>query len=238
MPGIDIMSFDMASIIIASTAFPLSVAAAAGSSLGRRAVTGSACGHGRPTVPVTTGIGRLDQVLSSGIHKRLVAVIGVLAGLLVATIASPAFAHDELLSTDPAAGAVLETMPETLTLTFSGVLLSGDGTTDVVVTDANGTDLTAGQPVLDGVRVTQPVGGAASGTITVAWRVVSSDGHPISGEFAFTVGDASTPATPAPAPGGDGGDELLPVWIGVGVIVVAGAVIALLLTRRRPPHED
>lgn len=235
MPSIDIMSFDIASIIMASIPYPLSVGA------GPR-VRGSACGHGRPTTPAATGIGRLDQVSSSRIHKRLIAALGVLAGLAVATIASPAFAHDELLSTDPDSGAVLEALPETLTLTFSGVLLAGEGATDVVVTGADGSDLTAGEPVLDGVRVTQPLTGAASGTVAVAWRVVSSDGHPISGEFAFAVGDASTPATTPPSPGDEAGDEagdeLLPVWIGVGVIVVAGGVIALLLTRRRPSHED
>lgn len=243
MPCIDIMSFDMASIIMASIALPTLCRCGPESPVVRHEPRssrrrGSACGHGRPITPAATGIGRLDQVLSSGIHRRLIAVLGVLTGLFVATIASPAFAHDELLSTDPASGSVLESPPETLTLTFSGVLLSGDGTTDVVVTGADGADLTAGEPVLDGVRVTQPLEGSASGTVTVAWRVVSSDGHPISGEFAFAVGEDTSPATPAPSPAAGAGGELLPVWIGVGVIVVAGGVIALLLTRRRPSHED
>jgi len=182
-------------------------------------------------------------VSSLRIPTRLIAVLGVLAGLLITTTASPAFAHDELLSTDPADGAVLESLPDAIAFTFSGVLLAGDGATEVVVTDSAGTDLTGGEPVLDGVRVTQPLAGPASGTIEVAWRVVSSDGHPISGEFSFAVGDASaapaeTPATDTPTSSDTAGAELLPVWIGVGVIVVAGAVVTLLLTRRRPSHED
>jgi methionine-rich copper-binding protein CopC len=189
------------------------------------------------------GIGRLDQVSTSRSPHRLIAVLGVLAGLLLGSAASPALAHDEVLSTDPADGAVLDALPEAITLTFSGVLLDGDGTTEIVVTDASGTDLTGGEPLLDGVRVTQPLTGAASGSVEVAWRVVSSDGHPISGEFSFAVGDASspvseTPATDAPATSDTAGAELLPVWIGVGVIAVAGAAAALLLTRRRPSHED
>ncbi|WP_425841469.1 copper resistance CopC family protein [Microbacterium sp. PA5] len=180
---------------------------------------------------------------SPRISTRLIAALGVLAGLLLAGSASPALAHDELLGTDPAEGAVLDEAPEAITLTFSGVLLDGDGATEIVVTDAAGTDLTAGEPVLDGVRATQPLDGAASGTIEVAWRVVSSDGHPISGEFSFAVGEASSPTSESPAPGGPAspggaGGELLPVWIGVGAIVVVGAVVTVLLTRRRPSHED
>lgn len=190
-----------------------------------------------------TGVGRLDRVPTSRTRHRLIAALGVLAGLVLGSAASPALAHDELLSTDPADGAVLETLPAEIAFTFSGVLLDGDGAAEIVVTDAAGTDLTSGAPILDGVRVAQPLTGPASGAIEVAWRVVSSDGHPISGAFSFAVGDASappsgTPTEVAPPTSENAGDELLPVWIGVGVIVVVGAVVTLLLTRRRPSHED
>ncbi|WEK14128.1 MAG: copper resistance protein CopC [Candidatus Microbacterium phytovorans] len=176
------------------------------------------------------------------LRPRILAIFGALAALLLVGVAAPASAHDELVGSDPVADAVVETLPDALTLTFSGVLLAGDGATEVVVTDASGTDLTAGEPVLDGVRVSQPLSGDASGTVEVAWRVVSSDGHPISGEFAFSVGapsspgDGETPAPPSPSEGA--GDGLLPVWIGIGVIAVAGAVVAFAVTRRRPSRED
>ncbi len=178
---------------------------------------------------------------SSGIHPRWTALVGLIVGLAVAGVASPAFAHDELIGTDPAEGSVVETLPESLTLTFSGVLLTGDGATEIAVTDASGADLSAAAPVVDGVRVIQQLSGAPSGAVQVAWRVVSSDGHPISGQYSFSVGEegAQNPpgTTPAPPPG-DAGADLGPLWIVVGIIVVAGAVIGLLLARRRPPHED
>jgi methionine-rich copper-binding protein CopC len=163
------------------------------------------------------------------------------AAVLVLGVAEPASAHDELLSSDPAAGAVLDAAPEAITLTFSGVLTEGEGATEMAVTDAAGNDLTTGSPVLDGVRVTQPIdGAAASGTIRVAWRVVSSDGHPISGEYSFAVGEGSSvePSATAPAEASSGPGELLVVWIAVGVIVVAAAVFLVVLTRRRPSRED
>jgi hypothetical protein len=46
-------------------------------------------------------------------------------------------------------------------MTFSGVLMDEPGATHVVVTDAAGTDLTDGDPVIDGTRLTQPAGSGA-----------------------------------------------------------------------------
>jgi len=180
-------------------------------------------------------------VSSSGIHKRLLGALGLLAGIVLASVASPAFAHDELLGADPAPDAVVETLPASITLTFSGVLLGGDGTTEVAVTDAGGQSLTDGAPVLDGVRVTQSLTGEASGPVTVKWRVVSSDGHPISGDYSFAVGDGMTVpsgSVSVPLESDDASVELLPVWIVIGVIVVAGVVVTLVLTRKRPSRED
>jgi methionine-rich copper-binding protein CopC len=102
----------------------------------------------------------------------LFAVIGIVfAG-------APAWAHDELIGADPATGARVDALPAEITMTFSGVLMDEPGATDVVVTDAAGTDLTSGDPVIDGTRLTQQLSGSAAGEVTVIWRVVSSDGHP------------------------------------------------------------
>ena len=176
-----------------------------------------------------------------------------LGGLMVA---SPASAHDELVSTDPAADAVLEALPAQLTLTFSGELATDPGATELQVTDAAGTSLADGDPLVEGTVVTQPLSGAASGVVTVLWKVVSSDGHPISGEFAFSVPTAPTPtptptatataspsetpvetATPAPVETAvpvDSGAASLP-WILLAVIGVAllGGVTYLLVSRAR-----
>lgn len=177
-------------------------------------------------------------------------MIALAAALVTGSAASPAFAHDELVGSDPAVGSEVAEMPAEITLTFSGVLLTGDGTTDVVVTDAAGTELSTEPPIVDGVRVIQPISGSASGEITVTWRVVSSDGHPISDQFGFVVAGASTGSTTEPsdavspspsAPGTDAGTdgvELLPVWIVVGVVAVVAVFFVVFLTRRRGPRED
>ncbi|RKT31145.1 hypothetical protein DEU34_3083 [Microbacterium sp. AG1240] len=179
--------------------------------------------------------------------------------------ASPVSAHDQLVSTDPAADAVLTALPSEITLSYSAELL-GDGASNVVeVTDAAGTSLVDGTAVVDGVNVTQALTGTASGAISVIWRVVSSDGHPISGEFAFTVDAPATPtsaptettasATPEPtmttmtppetdeptttAPDSEASDSSPLPWI-VGVVVVLaviGVVLYLLVLRPRGRND-
>ncbi|BAJ73092.1 uncharacterized protein, homolog of Cu resistance protein CopC [Microbacterium testaceum StLB037] len=189
----------------------------------------------------------------------------VLASLVLAVVAlfvlpaAPAFAHDELVSTDPAADAVLDALPGQITFTYSADILTEEGTAVVEVTDADGASLTEGAPVVSGTDVTQTLAGAASGPVTVVWRVVSSDGHPIDGTFSFTVNAASptptaTTATPTAAP--TPSETALPTtatpdatatpsetvstasplpWIllVVALVIVAGAIVWLFVARGR-----
>lgn len=190
------------------------------------------------------------------------ALAAVTAALLLTVggmlIASPASAHDELVSTDPAADSSVDALPAQLTLVFSGELATDPGATELQVTDAAGTSLADGDPVVDGTNVTQTLTGAASGAITVLWKVVSSDGHPISGQYGFTVTAAPPTPTPTPTPTGsaapsdsptaeptptptvapvpaDSANAALP-WIIGGLLLfaaVGGAVLYLLVSRAR-----
>lgn len=123
------------------------------------------------------------------------------------TLFSPlaASAHDGLIASSPAADSTVETLPAELTLTFSAELITGEGATEVVVTDAAGTSVTDGAATVEGAVVTQPLTAAGeAGEYHVVWKVVSSDGHPTSDEFFFTVTTAGTPpvatAEPTTAP--------------------------------------
>lgn len=214
---------------------------------------------------------RVVSVSSQGIHTSLrgraaaaLAAIALAAASLV-LIAVPASAHDELTGTDPASGATLEALPAELTLTFSSEIADDEGASEVQVTDAAGTTLTDGGPLVHDNELTQALAGEPTGEITVLWKVVSSDGHPISGEFSFTVTPPATPtqtptstptptettvesASPAPS------DTVLPEdpnmaavdmrpWLigGAIVLVLAAAAIAYLLVsrnRRRKGLEE
>lgn len=162
------------------------------------------------------------------------ALVGIVVGLLAVLVAAPAWAHDELLSSDPAADEVVTAVPGELTMTFSGVLIDEPGANRVSVLAPDCTELAADAPVLDGTRVTQALTSAsAEGTYTVRWRVVSSDGHPISDEFTFVHGAAGEPCT---AEAGEASPDAatgvpLMVWIGGGIAAVAAIVVVVLVAR-------
>ncbi|MFY1670387.1 copper resistance CopC family protein [Plantactinospora sp. WMMB334] len=114
-----------------------------------------------------------------------VAALGVAAmagGLLVAR---PAAAHAQLLSSDPRADSTVTTQLTEITLTFSE-LVRGDFST-VVVTGPDGSRHEAGEPRAADKQVHLPVSPLRSGGYRVAYRVVSADGHPVQGQFRFTV---------------------------------------------------
>ncbi|WP_294981037.1 copper resistance CopC family protein [uncultured Microbacterium sp.] len=181
----------------------------------------------------------------------LVGLVALLLGGLSIAVASPAWAHDELIGADPGVNAEVGTLPAQITMTFSGVLMDEPGATQVVVTDAAGASLTDGDPTLDGTHLTQGLAGSASGPVTVTWRVVSSDGHPVSGQYTFTVaGGSSQTAAPAettttqtltatPTSNGDGGVPVF-VWVLLGLVLAAalGALVAVLLRKSRATPED
>lgn len=176
-------------------------------------------------------------------RPRLLVILGLVLGLAGTAVAVPAVAHDELLASDPAADSEVAQLPDAVTLTYSGVLIDEPGVNAISVTDAAGTELADGSPVLDGTTVTQALTGDSQGPITVRWRVVSSDGHPVSGEFSFTAGDpAAAPTAPSETTSAETADEGLPpvFWIVVAVVVVAGvaALIVALVAASRRRTED
>lgn len=117
------------------------------------------------------------------------AAILAAVGLSLAA-ASPALAHDELLGVAAVGDAATGEAPG-IRLSFSNEIM-GIGT-EIIVSGAAGTsgaDAVDGAPVVEGRDVTQRlVADVIDGDYTLAWRVVSSDGHPIQGRFAFSVVD-------------------------------------------------
>lgn len=131
---------------------------------------------------------------------RSTLLVGALVAAGVLGAATAASAHDQLISTSPADGEVVTLAPSTLTLEFSDEVM--DLSTAVVLTPPGGTtqDLVA---TVEGATVTAALpADLPSGAYAVAWRVVSADGHPIEGTFAYTLDDPTRPAavtTPTPA---------------------------------------
>lgn len=159
--------------------------------------------------------------------------------------AAPAAAHDELVGTTPSASASPAKAPEQVVLRFSEP--PGTVGTQVTVKDASGKDWAAGKPTLSGSNVVTPLrSGANAGKYTVAWRVVSDDGHPVSGTLAYTVTTGSSAAnTPDPsATAGSVADrpssaqanrdsKVLTGILAAFLVIVLAGVAALLMKRQR-----
>ena len=169
-----------------------------------------------------------------------------LAALAVLGVAGPASAHDQLLSTSPKDGAVVATVPDEVTLTFSDLVMDAGGEANQVrILDSSCRPIDAGDATIADNVVTQRITQPATGPVTVQWRVVSRDGHPVSGEFSFTVGDGPAAASPscaaaaAPATPDSGGGSVLP-WVigGVVLVVIAAGGGYLLATRSRRTDDQ
>jgi copper resistance protein C len=182
------------------------------------------------------------------------AIAALLVGIVTCTFAAlvtptMAAAHDQVIGTSPKSGEFLDVAPENVSMEFTGKLLDIGAT--ILVVDDSGVDWALGEKRIDGSSLVQPVDPAMpDGRYQVRWRVVSSDGHPISGTFDFAVGTV-TSAQPAPSlrPETDStsgrNDTVVPPYLAIGIGGAIGGVllfilITMLLPRWRPrrPRDD
>ncbi|MFC9971622.1 copper resistance protein CopC [Spirillospora sp. NPDC127200] len=161
------------------------------------------------------------------------AALGAATALTLAVTAAPASAHTALRSSNPAAKSTVQA-PSEIVLTYTQTITRPQ----VVLTDASGARHEAGVARAVDNRVAQQVRGTlANGKYTVGWRVVSEDGHPVSGSYTFTV-EGSTPpsgtgapvsesAAPAPLPAQTQAAEKESsgssgwLWIGLAAVLIA-----------------
>lgn len=120
--------------------------------------------------------------------KRLIAPVLSIALLLNAT--PMAEAHSSLISSHPKSGAVLKAVPELVTLTFNEKILviPGSHPNSLNISSTSGESLAKGALKVSGNKVSISLKSKKlTGTLKVAYRVVSADGHVISGQYLFTV---------------------------------------------------
>ncbi|MDE2517697.1 MAG: copper resistance protein CopC [Rhodospirillales bacterium] len=110
----------------------------------------------------------------------------LLPAMLLST--SPAFAHAFLKSARPGAGAVLQTAPATVAITFTEAI--EPDFTHIVVTNAAGMRVDTGRqtPSEGGDRLSVALKKLPAGTYTVTWHATSTDTHKTQGSYRFTVG--------------------------------------------------
>ncbi|MGQ0843404.1 MAG: copper resistance CopC/CopD family protein [Sporichthyaceae bacterium] len=141
-------------------------------------------------------------------RRSLSALLAALFTLLALVLgAAPAAAHAELTETAPTDGRVLSNAPKAITLRFNKSVETTGAT--IRVLDMAGVPLAGiGSPAHEGgdpqtLSVQLPAG-IGTGTQAVVYRIVSADGHPIQGQFSFSVG-VMTASTIADRSGGQSG---------------------------------
>lgn len=117
--------------------------------------------------------------------NRLLRIMAA-ALMIVFSVAAPAFAHSNPVSTNPEDGAVLDILPTSVTVTLDQKPM--DVGHALAVTAPDGTLVSEDAPELQGHRLTVGVKpGGPAGEYVIGYRVVSADGHVVNGSARFTV---------------------------------------------------
>ena len=120
-------------------------------------------------------------------------LVGLLSAVALVLGGTTASAHDTVLGTAPGDGETLTTAPTQVSVELSAVPQAIGSR--MLVTSSDGTVLFDGEPTITDRVASVELPAVANDGYTVAWRLVSSDGHPIDGTFGFVVDD---PAAVAP----------------------------------------
>ncbi|WP_165068044.1 copper resistance CopC family protein [Marisediminicola senii] len=168
---------------------------------------------------------------------RFPSFVAISAGALLAVgmgvgVASPAQAHNYLVSSTPAADSVLTELPPEFSITTNDALLAagdGAGAFALQVVDGAGAHFEDGCVAVDGPSMSAAIPAlGAPGAYTMIWQVVSADGHTISEELPFTwqpadasgavagfaeapvCGEAAPGASPSASPSASPTDDAAP----------------------------
>ena len=150
---------------------------------------------------------------------------------------SSAFAHTTLESASPAVGAIIQTWPSDLSLTFGEPLeqIKGKELNFVTVHGADGSDLVAAAPTITSTVITVPVkANKVPGLVLVNYRVVAADGHVLDGEYTFNYQSASAAAQPISHNSiSRHGNKNTAVYSATTVLIVISLLAGIWIYRRR-----
>ena len=156
--------------------------------------------------------------------KKLVVLFLV---TLLSFLTPPAFAHSELVSSNPSASVNIQQLPEQIELEFSEELLNFGTGNSISIMSPSGEDLGMGETSTEGAKITRLLNTTSeTGQFQVKYRVASADGHVLNGSFTFNLTQAVVAITTnekSNVP--ESGSNLL-VTFGT---VILGAILVLLI---------
>ncbi|WP_010304345.1 copper resistance CopC family protein [Kurthia senegalensis] len=115
--------------------------------------------------------------------KRFISAAALAA--LLTTMGTPAFAHSEMSSSSPKDGETVTTQLDEISLSFAGKIEKGSS---IEVTEKDGKKVAIEKIDINKEKLTatfeEPL---ENNEYTVDWDVISGDGHPLEGNYSFTV---------------------------------------------------
>ena len=121
--------------------------------------------------------------------KKILVLISV---FVLSSLLPSAYAHSELVSSNPSASTYIEQLPEQIELEFNEELLNLGSGNSVSIISASGEDLGMGETSTDGARITRLLNTTSElGAFEVKYRVASADGHILNGSFTFNLVEAA-----------------------------------------------
>lgn len=113
----------------------------------------------------------------------------IAAVLFALVLPAASSGHEQLVDQQPQPGQTEEAGVIEILLDFSSDLISLEGSagSEIVILDSEGNPVNNGCAVVEGPRAIAKADIDSPGSYQVGWRVVSGDGHPISGSFGFEV---------------------------------------------------
>ena len=106
---------------------------------------------------------------------------------------NPAQAHTELVSVEPSTDQVMLTLPSEVKLTF-GESVIAEGTFASITTAAGSVETTDRVEAAD-VYVSIPAD-LVGPDVTISWKTVAADGHPLDGETVYKLAENRGEVTP------------------------------------------
>lgn len=116
----------------------------------------------------------------------------IIAAVTVALLSSTAFAHPKLVSSSPSDGTTIES-PKNIEIHFSENLLTQFSGAKLTMTEMPGMAMAMNMAVKvspggdEKTMLITPTSPLPTGKYRVDWRAVSSDTHPVTGQFSFEV---------------------------------------------------
>ena len=166
-------------------------------------------------------------------EKRIISIVftGLLTLLL---IIQPAYAHTKLVSASPAAGSTIENWPTQIILEFDEELqnIGPEKANFLVVNNSVGDQVSETDEIIDGNKLIVTLSSnEIKGPVLVFYHVVSTDGHPVEGEYKFTYGVGEVTAEGVT----ESEEKKFPitVYLASAVFIVSGLFFSIFSYRRR-----